>query len=170
MFGKVYFPRLIMPLSIILSSLVRFLAQLLLMLVLIIYYVSTGVDINIGVSIILFPFLILLTGVFSLGIGLIVTSVTTKYRDVAMLLSFAIQLFVYACPVVYPLSALPNKWQKILSLNPLTTIIEGVRTTLLGQGELNYFYLIYSLVICIVILLIGVIVFNKQEKSFIDTI
>lgn len=170
MFGKVYFPRLIMPLSIVLSSLVRFLAQLLLMLVLIIYYISTGVKINIGISIILFPFLILLTAILSLGIGLIVTSLTTKYRDVGMLLSFAIQLLVYACPVVYPLSVLPDKWQKILSLNPLTNIIEGIRVTLLGQGEMNYFYLAYSFVICVIILVIGIIVFNKQEKSFVDTI
>jgi len=169
-FGKVYFPRLIMPLSIVLSSLVKLGIQILLLAILMVYYAIKGTDFQPTYFIFLLPYLFILTGFLGLGLGLIISAVTTKYRDFAMLLSFAITLFMYACPVVYDLSVVPSNILPYIVLNPLTTVIEGIRAGLFGNVTITLNSLIYISVFTGVVLLTGIVVFNKVEKNFVDTI
>jgi len=169
-FGKVYFPRMIMPISIIFSGLIKLLIQLILFMILLLYY-KYKINFNsLSYSIMLFPILIIYVSFLALGFGMIVSSLTTKYRDLSLLLNFAIQLLMYATPVVYPLSTVSGKLKTILLLNPMTYLIEGFRKCTLGVGtfELNDFIILtfYS----VSILFIGIIIFNKVEKNFIDTI
>ena len=169
-FGKVYFPRLIMPLSIVASNLVRFIVQMLLFLIMIGYYAIQGADFNVTWAIALFPFLVLLMALLGLGLGLIITALTTKYRDLAFLITFGVQLLMYATTVIYPLSAAPLKYKYLIELNPMTGIIEAFRYGFLGQGELTWHSLGYSTLITLVSLVLGVVIFNKTEKTFVDTI
>ena len=169
-FGKVYFPRLIMPLSIVVSNLIRFAVQFLLLLILILfYYFKTG-NVLFNYYIIFYPFLIFMMAAQGLGLGLIVTAFTTKYRDLVMLLSFALQLMMYATTVVYPLSTLKGNLHTIVLLNPMTFIIECSRKLLLGQGEINFYSFSYSFILTIFILVIGLLTFNHSQKNFVDTI
>ena len=170
MFGKVYFPRLIMPLSIIFSNLIKFFVQMILLICIMFYYWIEDGQIGITIYILLFPLFILLMASMGMGIGLIVSSLTTKYRDVAMLLNFVIQLLMYAAPVVYPLSNLHGKTKLLVSLNPMTTIIEGIRLGFLGHGSFTILGLLYTTVITIILLFVGMLIFNKAEKNFVDTI
>lgn len=169
-FSKVYFPRLIMPLSILFSNLLRFFAQLMLFSFLLIYYKLIGYNISIGLQIFLFPFAIILLAMLALGLGLMVSAVTTKYRDFAMFVTFSISIFMYACPVVYPLEALPQKAQLIIKLNPLTQIIQLVRYSFFNSVQIEWHFLFFSIIVSIVILFCGLIIFNRVEKNFIDTI
>jgi lipopolysaccharide transport system permease protein len=169
-FGKVYFPRLIMPLSIVASNLVRFMVQMLLFLIMIGYYAIQGANFNVTWAIALFPFLVLLMALLGLGLGLIITALTTKYRDLAFLITFGVQLLMYATTVIYPLSAAPIKYKYLIELNPMTGIIEAFRYGFLGQGELTWHSLGYSTLITLVSLVLGVVIFNKTEKTFVDTI
>lgn len=169
-FGKVYFPRLIMPLSIVASNLVRFIVQMLLFLIMIGYYAIQGANFNVTWAIALFPFLVLLMALLGLGLGLIITALTTKYRDLAFLITFGVQLLMYATTVIYPLSAAPIKYKYLIELNPMTGIIEAFRYGFLGQGELTWHSLGYSTLITLVSLVLGVMIFNKTEKTFVDTI
>ena len=169
-FGKVYFPRLIMPLSIVASNLVRFMVQMLLFLIMIGYYAIQGANFNVTWAIALFPFLVLLMALLGLGLGLIITALTTKYRDLAFLITFGVQLLMYATTVIYPLSAAPIKYKYLIELNPMTGIIEAFRYGFLGQGELTWYSLGYSTLITLVSLVLGVVIFNKTEKTFVDTI
>jgi len=169
-FGKVYFPRLIMPLSIVASNLVRFVVQMLLFLIMIGYYAIQGANFNITWAIALFPFLVLLMALLGLGLGLIITALTTKYRDLAFLITFGVQLLMYATTVIYPLSAAPLKYKYLIELNPMTGIIEAFRYGFLGQGELTWHSLGYSTLVTLVSLVLGVVIFNKTEKTFVDTI
>ena len=169
-FGKVYFPRLIMPLSIVVSNLIRFAVQCLLLLILILfYYFKTG-NVLFNYYIIFYPFLILMMAAQGLGLGLIVTAFTTKYRDLVMLLSFALQLMMYTTTVIYPLSTLKGNLHTIILLNPMTFIIECSRNLLLGQGEVNFYSFSYSFILTIFILVIGLLTFNNSQKNFVDTI
>lgn len=172
-FGKVYFPRLIMPLSIITSNLVRFGVQLLLLLLMMGYFVLfpvDGADFYVTYAILFFPLLVLLMALLGLGLGLIITAMTTKYRDLAFLISFGVQLLMYATTVIYPLSAAPEKYKKIIELNPMTGIIEAFRFAFLGKGEFSFWSIGYSTVVTIVVLVLGTLIFNKTEKNFVDTI
>ena len=169
-FSKVYFPRLIMPLSILLSNLLRFFAQLFLFSMLLIYYKLNNFDITIGLQIFLFPFALILLAMLALGFGLIVSAFTTKYRDFAMLVTFSISLLMYACPVVYPIEALPPIAQKIINLNPLTQIIQLVRFSFFNSIAIDWIYVLFTVFVSILVLLSGLIVFNRVEKNFIDTI
>ena len=170
-FGKVYFPRLITPLSIVVSGLLKLGVQLLLFICfLIFYHFFTDVNLQLNVEILLFPLLIILMGALGLGFGMIITSLTTKYRDLVFLLQFGVQLLMYATPVIYPLSSMPEKYKWIIVLNPMTSIIETFRYGVLGEGSFNWFYLVYTVVFAISILCIGTIIFNKTEKDFMDTI
>ena len=169
-FGKVYFPRLIMPLSIVASNLVRFMVQMFLFLIMIGYYAIQGANFNITWAIALFPFLVLLMALLGLGLGLIITALTTKYRDLAFLITFGVQLLMYATTVIYPLSAAPLKYKYLIELNPMTGIIEAFRYGFLGQGELTWHSLGYSTLVTLVSLVFGVVIFNKTEKTFVDTI
>lgn len=169
-FGKVYFPRIIMPLSIVISNLVKFSVQFLLLLLIIVYYLFTGYNFQFSLYILVLPVLILTMAIQGLSFGLIISSLTTKYRDLALLLSFGIQLLMYATPVAYPLSSLSGKIKFFVQLNPVTYIIEGFRKSILGVGEFNFFNLLYTLFISLFLLLFSLLIFNKVEKDFVDTI
>lgn len=168
-FGKVYFPRLVMPLSIVVSNLMRFGVQFLLFLVGFFYYLNKG-EISPNWWILATPFLIILMAAFALGAGMIFSALTTKYRDLQMLLGFGISLFMYAAPVIYPISALPNRIKPYLDFNPLTGIFECFRHAWLGTSSFRPEMLIYSTVIIFILLIIGTLVFNKVEKGFMDTV
>ena len=172
-FGKVYFPRLIMPLSIVVSNLVRFGVQMLLFFVMIGYYLflnEIGSSFQPNSYILLFPVLVLLMALLGLGLGLIITALTTKYRDLAFLITFGVQLMMYATTVIYPLSASPAKYKWLIELNPMTGIIEAFRFGFLGQGEFTINTFGYSVVFTLISLVLGVIIFNKTEKTFVDTV
>lgn len=169
-FGKVYFPRLIMPLSIVFSSLVKFGVQFLLFLILLFYYLFQGNKIEPNFFILLFPVVIMLMAVLGLGLGLIITAMTTKYRDLAFVVTFGVQLLMYATPVIYPLAAAPAKYRSIIELNPMSGLIETFRYGFLGMGQFYLGAFAYSVVACLVIFFLGLVVFNKVEKNFVDTI
>ena len=170
LFGKVYFPRLIMPLSIVVSNLFRFAVQLLLILFMMAYYLSNGLDLHITWSILLFPYLILLMALLGLGLGLIVSALTTKYRDLSFLVVFGTQLLMYTTTVIFPLSKAPQKYKWLIQLNPMTGIIEAFRRVLLGHGELSWNILGYSSIVAFLIVIAGLLIFNKVERVFIDTV
>ena len=168
-FGKVYFPRLVMPLSIVISNLMRFGVQMLLFLLFFFYYLFKG-EVQPNLWILATPFLILLMAAFALGVGMIFSSLTTKYRDLQMLLSFGVSLYMYATPVIYPVSALPKTIQSYALWNPLTGIFECFKYAWLGVGDFNPIMLVYATILIFAILAIGTIIFNKVEKSFMDTV
>lgn len=170
MFSKVYFPRLTMPLSIVISNLVRFGIQFGLFLVVWVYYLFTSTAVHPTIYWVLTPVLVVLMGLLSLGLGMIFSALTTKYRDLALLLTFGIQLALYATPVIYPLSTVSDKWRWLVLANPMTAITETFRKGFLGSGTFSWLYLGYSTIITFVILLVGTLVFNKVEKSFTDTV
>jgi lipopolysaccharide transport system permease protein len=173
-FGKVYFPRLIMPLSIVVSNLVRFGVQMILFLFFIAYYYFyKGADFQPSWAILLFPLVITLMALLGLGAGMIISAMTTKYRDLSFLVGFGVQLLMYATAVIYPLSTAVEKYPKyswLIKYNPMTTLIEVFRYGFLGKGTFSWSYLGYTSIITVIILLIGVIVFNKVEKNFVDTV
>ncbi|HOZ73620.1 MAG TPA: ABC transporter permease [Flavobacterium sp.] len=169
-FGKVYFPRLIMPLSIVVSNLVRFGVQLLLLIVMMVYFGIKGANFQVTPAIVCFPLLVILMALLGLGLGLIITAMTTKYRDLTFLVTFGVQLLMYGTTVIYPLSAAPEKYRMIIELNPMTGIIEAFRYCFLGKGEFTLASLGYSTICTLVVMLLGIIIFNKTEKNFVDTI
>ncbi len=168
-FGKVYFPRLVMPITIVISNLMRFGVQFLLFLAVFFYYWYLG-EVTPNWWVLFTPIFILLMALFALGVGMIFSSLTTKYRDLSMLLTFGISLYMYATPVIYPTSMLSASIQPYAKYNPLTGIFEGFKYAWLGVGEFNPIMLIYSTIIILVLLAIGTIVFNKVEKGFMDTV
>lgn len=171
-FGKVYFPRLIVPLSAVFSNLVRFGIQFSLFFLVYLFYIFfTDVQVLPNIYVLLFPFLIVLMAGLSLGFGILFSSMTTKYRDLTFLLSFFVQLWMYATPIIYPLSTITNpKLQLIMSLNPLTSIIETFKFGMLGVGTFSWWSLGYSTLFMIVLMGVGIIVFNKVQRSFMDTV
>lgn len=168
-FGKVYFPRLIMPLTIIISNLMKFGVQFIMFLCFFAYFYNQG-TIHPNLWVFFLPFILLIMAVMSMGLGLILSSLTTKYRDLTMLIAFGIQLFMYATPIIYPLSTVPEKYKWIVQLNPLVPIFEYMRYAYLGVGNFQITSLVYSVVFSIVILALGVVIFNKVQKSFMDTV
>ncbi|MBK7310969.1 MAG: ABC transporter permease [Sphingobacteriaceae bacterium] len=172
-FGKVYFPRMIVPLSIVISNLIKFVIQFCLFMVVWLYYFSTTDIIHPNIAIALVPVLIIIMGFLGLGIGIIISSMTTKYRDLKFLIAFGIQLLMYASPIVFPLSLVMEKYpgfKYLLLANPITSIIETFKYGFLGVGVFNWGYLAYSLGFTIVVFFLGLIVFNKVERSFMDTV
>jgi lipopolysaccharide transport system permease protein len=169
-FGKVYFPRLIMPLSIVASNLVRFGVQMLLLFMMMGYYAANNASFTITPAILLFPVLVMLMALLGLGLGLIITALTTKYRDLAFLVTFGIQLLMYTTTVIYPLSSAPEKYKILISLNPMTGIIEAFRYAFLGQGQISINTLGYSTLFTIIVMVLGILIFNKTEKTFVDTV
>ena len=170
MMGKVYFPRLIMPLSIIVSGLMKFAVQFVLFILVVLYYTFVDVQIVPNIWILATPLLILLMAAFSLGLGMVFSSLTTKYKDLVFLLTFGISLFMYATPVVYSIGSIPVAYQWIATLNPLTAIFECFRYSYLGSGTFNPNDLLISAFSIILILALGTLIFNKVEKSFMDTV
>jgi len=172
-FGKVYFPRLIMPLSIVVSNLVRFGVQLILLLGMMAFFAIQGADFEITWAMAFFPLLVLLMALLGLGLGLIVTAVTTKYKDLTFLITFGVQLMMYATTVIYPLSEARAKFPDkawIIELNPMTGIVEAFRFAFLGKGEFTAASIGYSAAVTAVVFFLGIIIFNKTEKNFVDTI
>lgn len=171
-FGKVYFPRLVVPLSGVTSNLLKMLIQLGMFIIIYIYYVITlpSGTLQVNASILLFPFLIFLIAMHGMSWGLIISSMTTKYRDMKFLIQFGIQLFMYATPVIYPLSAAPEKYRDIIALNPLTPIFEAFKYGCLGCGSLDWSGLFYSTIFMCVTLFLSVIVFSHTERNFMDTV
>jgi lipopolysaccharide transport system permease protein len=170
-FGKVYFPRLIMPLSNVISSLISFGIQLgLLLTIMGYYYLFTDSLIRLNGYLLLIPLLLMLIAGLGLGLGIIISSLTTKYRDLAYLVSFGVQLLMYATPVIYPLSFMSGKYKTFILANPITPIIEIFRYSLLGVGEFSFWYITYSVLFTSLVLLAGVLIFNKVEKSFMDVV
>jgi lipopolysaccharide transport system permease protein len=135
-----------------------------------IYFGLQGADFQVTYGILFFPFLVLLMALLGLGMGLIITAMTTKYRDLAFLVSFGVQLLMYGTTVIYPLSAAPENYKKIIELNPMTGIIEAFRFGFLGRGEFSIWSIGYSVLVTLIVLFLGVIIFNKTEKNFVDTI
>ena len=171
MFGKVYFPRLVVPISTVLSNLLRFSIQLLLFIVIYIYFFFNKAPICPNLTILLLPLFVVMLAGLGLGFGILVSSMTTKYRDLTILFTFIVQLWMYATPIVYPLSMVTNeKLKTIILLNPMTSIIEAFKYATLGQGYFSWFALSYSFIFMCVLLLLGVVIFNKVQRSFMDTV
>ncbi len=170
-FGKVYFPRIIMPMSIVISNLLKFGIQLLIFLIFYLYYLAIGYDLIPNKFIFLLPVLIIGMGMLGLGLGMIISSMVTKYRDLTFLVSFGVQLLMYISLVVLPLSLFQEKgFEWAVKYNPLAYMIETGRYILLNEGSISEFGILYSVASSVLMLLIGIIIFNKTEKSFIDTI
>lgn len=170
-FGKVYFPRLIVPLSVIVSKLIKFFIQFGLFIGFLIFFMVQGAPVQPNSWILLTPFLIVIMGGLGLGFGIIISSLTTKYRDMKFLVTFGVQLFMYATPVIYPLSELddtPYRW--VIMANPMTPIIEAFRFGWLGAGSVDLPHLAYATVFMLLVVGIGMIIFNKVEKTFMDTV
>ena len=167
-FGKVYFPRIIPSLSLTISNLVKLGLQFVVFLIFCLYYSNTGI-ISMNFYIVFFPVLIIIMAMLSLGIGLIISSFTVKYRDVNQLIGAFIMLLMYASPIIYPTSSVPAMLKPYLSLNPICPIIDTFRYAFTGAGLPNMFGVIYSLFFSLIILIIGVLFFNRVEKNFIDS-
>lgn len=169
-FGKVYFPRLVLPISTVITNLISFAIQLIAFFVFWMIYLVGGNSIHPNWGLILIPLLLLQMAMLSLGFGVIISALTTKYRDLAMLVSFGVQLWMYATPVAYSSTLIPEKWIGLYMLNPMTPIIETFRYGFLGVGTINVTYSLISWGITLLILVVGVLLFNKVEKTFMDTV
>lgn len=170
-FGKVYFPRLTMPISNVLSSVIQFGVQMLLVLVFLVYYVAVGAVAPNWEAWLLIPVVLLHLGLLALGCGIIISSLTTKYRDLSILVTFGVQLWMYATPIVYPMSTLGDGLMKtILMVNPVTAPVELFRYALLGVGTVDWGFYALSWVVTIVVTMLGIMIFNKVEKTFMDTV
>lgn len=170
-FGKVYFPRLVVPMATTISNLIQFCIQFCVFLVIYVYYyVTMEVPITPNVYAFLLPVLVLLCAGLSLGFGIVFSSLTTKYRDLVFLLQFGVQLWMYATPVIYPLNSIPVDKQWIFQLNPMTSIIETFKYGALGVGVFSWGALLYSAIFMFFLLFVGIIIFNRIEKSFMDTV
>ena len=172
-FGKVYFPRLVVPLSIATSNLLKMLIQLVLFIMVYLYFkffTQAGQFLTPHSTLLILPLLVVLLALHSMSWGLIISSLTTKYRDLKFLIQFGIQLFMYATPVIYPLSAAPEKYREIIALNPLTPIFEAFKYSSLGCGTLDWGGLLYSTLFMLVIFFLSVIIFSRTERNFMDTV
>ena len=169
-FGKVYFPRLIMPLATVSSNLVRMGIQFLLFIAVYIYFLFRNVDVTPNIYLLLIPVLIIMLAGLALGFGILISSMTTKYRDLTILFTFIVQLWMYATPVIYPLSTMSPKMQRIMLLNPVTSIIETFKYGTMGIGTFNWGSLSYSFGFMLALLILGIVVFNKVQRSFMDTV
>jgi lipopolysaccharide transport system permease protein len=172
-FGKVYFPRIIVPISIVISNLLKFGIQFSIFIAFYLYYFYQGAAISLNAMSVLFPFLIIIMGILGLGLGMFISSLVTKYRDFSYLIGFGVQLLMYVSAVVYPMALVKEKmpdYAWIVQYNPLAYIIETTRYMLLSVGTISVQGLLYTTVITVVLFLVGVLIFNKTEKKFIDTV
>lgn len=170
LFDKVYFPRLIIPLAQITSNFLKMGISLALFVILYIWYLLNGAPLHVNWALCLFPLLMLMLALHAFSWGLVISAITTKYRDLKILVEFGIQLFMYATPIVYPLSAMPERYRPIIELNPLTSIFEAFKYGCMGCGQLNWGGLLYSVLFMIIMVVFSVLVFNRVERNFIDSI
>ena len=168
-FGKVYFPRLVTPISIVISGLISFLVQFVILLFVVGYYTINKV-IHPNVLVFLTPLLVLELALLGMGCGIIISALTTKYRDLAVLVTFGVQLWMYVSAIIFQVSSIPQRWGEILMLNPVVPIVEAFRYAFTGNGTFSILYLGISIVVTLIILLGGVIIFNRVEKTFMDTV
>jgi lipopolysaccharide transport system permease protein len=169
-FGKVYFPRLTVPISIVISNLIAFALQFLFFVSFLLYYSLNGLPIIPTGWIVYTPLLVIHMAALGLGMGIIISSMTTKYRDLRFLTGFGVQLWMYATPIVYPLSVVPSQWRWIVAINPMAPIVETFRHAFLGSGKVDIRQLGTSIIITLGILIIGGVLFSRIEKSFMDTV
>ncbi|HNA89561.1 MAG TPA: ABC transporter permease [Anaerolineales bacterium] len=170
LFGKVYFPRLAVPISVLISNLIAFAIQFALFLLFVLYYWLVAGVVTPNWSVVLLPVYILMMAGLGLGFGVIVSALTTRYRDLQFLVRFGVQLVMYATPVIYPLSSIPEKYQFLIKANPMTSIVEGFRYSFLGSGTFEVWNLLYSFLFMLITLLIGILLFNRIEATFMDTV
>ncbi|HBG27221.1 MAG: ABC transporter permease [Planctomycetes bacterium GWF2_41_51] len=169
-YSKVYFPRFIIPVSIVISNLIKLGLYFVLLAGFYIYYINHGYELRPNYYILLLPVLIATMGMLSMGMGMIIASLTCKYRDLKFLLSFGIQLMMYVTPVIYPLSATPEKYRFLFLINPMTIIIETFKFSILGKGSFSFMNLFYGIIITLIIFFLSLVIYAKIEKDFIDTI
>jgi lipopolysaccharide transport system permease protein len=172
-FGKVYFPRIITPLSVVISNLIKFGIQFFIFVAFYLYFYFKGAALNWDCTVLFFPFLILLMGILGLGLGMLISSMVTKYRDLSYLIGFGVQLLMYLSAVMYPMALIQSKmpdYAWLVQYNPLAYIIETTRYMLLGVGSISVWGMVYTVCITMIVFLLGLLVFNKTEKSFIDTV
>jgi lipopolysaccharide transport system permease protein len=172
-FGKVYFPRLIVPISIVISNLIKFGIQFLIFIAFYVFYYLKGATVGLDGSVVFFPFLIVLMGVLGLGLGMFISSLVTKYRDFSNLIGFGVQLLMYLSAVMYPMALIKEKLPSygwLVQYNPLAYIIETARYMLLNVGQISIWGLGYTFLVTVIVFFVGVLIFNKTEKSFIDTV
>jgi lipopolysaccharide transport system permease protein len=171
LFGKVYFPRMAVPVSILLSNLITFLIQFGMFLAFVAFFALSGTPIVLNwLWVALSPLLMAMMAGLGLGFGIIISSLTTKYRDLRFLVQFGVQLLMYATPVIYPVSAIPAQWQWVILVNPMTPIVEAFRFAFLGAGTVDLGHLLYSLGFMVVVVFIGAVIFNRVEQTFMDTV
>ena len=170
LFGKVYFPRLVIPLAQITSNFLKMGISLALFVILYIWFLLNGAPLHVNWALCLFPLLMLMLALHAFSWGLVISAITTKYRDLKILIEFGMQLFMYATPIVYPLSAMPERYKPIIELNPLTSIFEAFKYGCMGCGQVNWGGLLYSILFMIVMVVLSVLVFNRVERNFIDSI
>jgi lipopolysaccharide transport system permease protein len=170
LFGKVYFPRLAMPLSVVISQIISFGIRMLVFLGFLIYFIAAGADVHPNWWILSLPLLLVIMAGLGLGMGIIVSSLTTKYRDLQQLVTFGVQLLMYGTPVIYPLSSITGGWRWLILANPMTPVVEIFRFAFLGTSVMSPMYLLYSLAFMFLVLLIGVLIFNRVETTFMDTV
>jgi len=169
-FGKVYFPRLVMPISILFSNLITFGIQFLLFLAFLAFFLISGSAISVTWYVLVLPLLLFLMAGLGLGFGIIISSLTTKYRDLRFLVTFGVQLWMYATPVIYPVSSIPERWRWVVMVNPITPIVETFRYAFLGAGTVSWGMLGYSFGFMIAVFFMGVVLFNRVEQTFMDTV
>lgn len=170
LFGKVYFPRLIMPISTVIYSAISFVIQFLIFIGFLVYFILINQTVSLNIYMLLLPLFLLHTALLGLGCGIIVSSLTTKYRDLSVLVSFGVQLWMYITPIVYPISELTGKMKTLAMLNPMAPIVNNFRYAFLGSGQMEWGYLGISAVVTAAVLLFGIVIFNHVEKTFMDTV
>ena len=169
-FGKVYFPRLTVPIAKVISYIFKFIIQFTIFLVFLFYYYQQGAPVHPNLGGLALPLILIQMAVLGIGCGLIVSSLTTKYRDLSLVVSFGVQLWMFATPVVYPLSQIPEKYRIYFALNPMTSVVEGFRAAFLGTGALSATYYLLGVLVTLAIFFVGIVLFNRIEKTFVDTI
>jgi len=170
LFGKVYFPRLAVPISILISNMITFLIQLALFVVFVLFFMLSGSSIRPNAWIFFLPVLMLMMAGLGMGFGIIISSLTTKYRDLRFLVTFGVQLLMYATPVIYPVASVPERFRPLILANPVTAIVETFRYAFLGAGTVDLGHLLYSFVFMLVVVSLGVVIFNRVEQTFMDTV
>lgn len=168
-FGKVYFPRLVTPISIVISGLISFAVQFGIFLIFVVWFWMKGIIVP-NITVILLPVYILMLAMLSMGCGVIISALTTKYRDLSVLVTFGIQLWMYGSAIIFPISSIPEKWGTLLMLNPIVPIVEAFRYAFTGKGVFSVQYLGIAMIITLILLLIGCVMFNKVERTFMDTV
>jgi homopolymeric O-antigen transport system permease protein len=169
-FSKVYFPRLAVPLSKVISNIFKFFIQFAMFLIFLFYFYQKGAPVHTNLWVMALPLIVLQMAILGIGCGLIVSALTTKYRDLSLVVTFGVQLWMFATPVVYPLSQIPEKYRIYFALNPMTSVVEGFRAAFLGAGSLSPPYYLLGVLITLAICFVGIVLFNRIEKTFVDTI